>query len=170
LVESTQEFGAGENVMIVSSDGDFIQLQKYSNVRQYSPILRKTLSERNPIRELQEKVLRGDSGDGVPNVLSSDDVFVRDGGRQKPLSSKTVEIWIKYFDSLQTIMDGTTYAQFCRNRNMIDLSCIPVEISKKIMETYKTTPIAPKMKVLNYLISKKCAMLTACAAEFFPTK
>lgn len=43
LVEYTQEFGNYEKVMIISGDKDFAQLQKYSNVDQYSPITKSLL-------------------------------------------------------------------------------------------------------------------------------
>lgn len=41
LAMQTQEFGQHEPVMIISSDKDFIQLHKYTNVKQFSPIKRK---------------------------------------------------------------------------------------------------------------------------------
>ena len=87
LCKNTQEFGEYENVMIVSADKDFLQLQRYNNVRQYSPLLKKEYRESNPHVNLIEKILTGDAGDGVPNVLSHDNVFV-DGERQRPLSRK----------------------------------------------------------------------------------
>ena len=66
--------------MIISGDKDFIQLQKYSNVSQYSPILKKHVNgkENDYIRV---HILKGDTSDGMINVLSNDDVFV-EGLRQ----------------------------------------------------------------------------------------
>ena len=49
LVKETQEFGKNEKVMIVSADKDFIQLHKYKNVKQYSPMKKKLITEKDPI-------------------------------------------------------------------------------------------------------------------------
>ena len=94
LVEQTQEFGHHEDVMIVSADGDFKQLQKYNNVKQFSPLTKKEVKDDNPRLNLIDKILRGDAGDGVPNVLSHDDTFVN-GDRQTPLSKKKKEAIIE---------------------------------------------------------------------------
>lgn len=63
---STQEFGRYEPVMIISADGDFKQLQVHKNIRQYSPLTKKLVVEKNPKLELANKILKGDSGDGRP--------------------------------------------------------------------------------------------------------
>ena len=79
-----------EQIMIVSGDKDFIQLQKFSNVKQYSPILKKHVNGEDPNDYIKVHILKGDPSDGVPNVLSNDDVFV-EGLRQKPLTKKKIE-------------------------------------------------------------------------------
>ena len=78
------EFDNGKT-LILSGDKDFIQLQKFRNVTQYSPITKKFVNGVDPDIYLSEHVLKGDSSDGIPNVLSPDNTFV-DGLRQKPLS------------------------------------------------------------------------------------
>ena len=70
-----------ENILIISSDGDFPQLQMYNGrssftVKQYNPSQKKFIISENPLQELKEKIIRGDKGDGIPNVLSSSDCFV----------------------------------------------------------------------------------------------
>jgi 5'-3' exonuclease len=79
-----------EKILILSGDKDFIQLHVYSNVRQYDPVRKKFIEHNDPERYLKEHILKGDSGDGVPNVLSGDDCFVI-GQRQKPLTTKKIE-------------------------------------------------------------------------------
>ena len=81
-----------EKMMIVSGDKDFIQLHKYKQVRQYSPILKKIVNGDDPIDYIKVHILKGDSSDGIPNVLSNDNVFV-EGLRQRPLSKKKIEAW-----------------------------------------------------------------------------
>lgn len=163
IVEQTQEFGKGEPVMIVSADKDFIQLQQYSNVKQFSPMTKSFVKEKDPVRYLKEHVLRGDSGDGVPNVLSPDDVFVS-GNRQKPVSSKKVEEWIKSWPTLSTVMDTETYRNFQRNQSLIDLSKIPQDKKTEIINTFES--VKTNSNILNYLITKRCTQLIECAEEF----
>mgnify|MGYP003932073445 FL=1 len=76
------EFDNGKT-LIVSGDKDFIQLQKYKNVTQYSPITKKFVTGEDPLSYLQEHILRGDTSDGIPNVLSADHTFF-EGLRQRP--------------------------------------------------------------------------------------
>lgn len=168
LVETTQEFGNHEKVMIISADKDFIQLQKYDNVQQFSPLTKKLVKDTNPHKYLFEHVVRGDSGDGVPNILSSDDVFVSES-RQTPLRAKKIEEW---YESSRTkgmaeILDHETYRNYVRNRSMIDLSRIPEDVKLRIKNEYAERQVKPNNKVLNYLISRRCSQLVACAEEFF---
>jgi hypothetical protein len=61
--------------------------QKYTNVKQYSPILKRFISTDDPILFVKEHIIRGDRGDGIPNFLSADNVFVL-GERQKSINKK----------------------------------------------------------------------------------
>jgi hypothetical protein len=163
LVEQTQGFGQHEPVMIVSADKDFIQLQRYGNVKQFSPMTKAQVKDSDPIRYLQEQILRGDSGDGVPNVLSGDDVFIT-GARQTPLRAKLIDEWIASWDQLSQQMSTAQYRNFQRNQQLIDLSFIPEQKKSEIINTYAT--VKTGNNTLNYLISKRCTQLIECAAEF----
>lgn len=163
LVERTQEFGKNEPVMIVSADKDFIQLQQYSNVAQFSPMTKAFVKEKDPIRYLQEHIIRGDSGDGVPNILSGDNVFVN-GERQTPISSKKVEAWIQSWSDLTKVMDEQTLRNLQRNRALIDLSNIPESKKSLIINSFEIAKT--NSNVLNYLVNKRCSNLIECAAEF----
>jgi 5'-3' exonuclease len=163
LVDSTQQFGSDEPVMIISSDKDFIQLQRYNNVKQFSPMSKTFIKESDPIRALREKILRGDSGDGIPNVLSYDSTFV-DNVRQKTLSSKKVDEWIKDWDNLSKVMENDVYLNFKRNKTLIDLSEIPQDKKAAIINTFES--IKTNSNILTYLISKRCSQLIECAEEF----
>ena len=166
LVENTQEFGNHEPVMIVSADKDFIQLQKYDNVRQYSPMTKKFIQDKNPRTYITEHIFKGDSSDGVPNVLSPDNTFV-DGIRQSPVTQKKIATWMASIDDLQSVMNEETYRNFCRNRKLIDLSETPKDIKENIINTYENTKAASKLKVLNYLIKKRCKLLIESVEEFY---
>jgi 5'-3' exonuclease len=164
LVEETQEFGKHDDVMIVSADKDFIQLQKYNNVRQFSPMTKKFVQEKNPRLYLMEHLFKGDSGDGVPNVLSADDTFVT-GTRQAPVTKKKMEAWLEA-DDLEAVMGQEIYRNFCRNKKLIDLSETPKEIKESIINSYDNATVAPKMRILNYLIKNRCRQLVECVGDF----
>jgi hypothetical protein len=152
---------AHEKVLILSSDGDFLQLQNYPNVKQYNPSQKKYVISEKPILELKEKIIRGDKGDGIPNVLSSSDCFVRDL-RQTPITQKILD---KLMSESYLEQNDTVKANFIRNSTLIDLSFIPAEIKEKIINTYEETKPA-KGKLLNYFIEHKLKNLMEVIEEF----
>ena len=166
LVMHTQEFGNNEPVMIVSSDKDFIQLQKFDNVKQFSPIQKKLVTDDNPRAYLWNHIMRGDSGDGIPNVLSADDTFISEKS-QTPLRQTKIDMWIENADNLREVMDEETYRNYQRNKKLIDLNDIPEEIQSPIINTFIEQPLAMRMKVLNYLIKKRCNRLIEVVEEFY---
>ena len=151
-----------EKVLILSSDGDFLQLQKYRNVKQYNPSQKKYVKSDNPILELKEKIIRGDKGDGIPNIFSPSDCFVRDL-RQKPITQKTLE---KYLNEDVEKYSETDKVNFHRNKTLIDLSEIPPEIKQKIINSYDETVPAKRNKLLNYFIEHKLKNLMEVIEEF----
>lgn len=166
LAEYTQEFGKHEPVMIVSADHDFIQLQKYDNVKQYSPLQKKFVKDKNPRSYLFEHIMRGDSGDGVPNVLSPDNAFV-DSIRQSPVTQKKLDIWVQNSENLKSVMDENTYRNYQRNRTLIELTNTPHHLKEQIINTFEGYAPPHKSKLLNYLIKKRCKLLIECIEEFY---
>jgi hypothetical protein len=166
LVERTQEFGNYEDVMIVSADGDFKQLQKYNNVKQWSPLTKKFVLEPNPRASLQEKILTGDAGDGVPNVLSHDDTFIN-GERQVPLSKKKKEAILEDLSDGELLYAASWYRNYCRNETLIDLTKTPEDLKQKIINNYEEQdPWQNKGKVFPYLVAKKMNRLIESVQEF----
>ena len=166
LVEHTQEFGNHEEVMIVSSDGDFKQLQRYDNVRQFSPLMKKIIVDDNPRLNLQEKILTGDAGDGVPNVLSHDDTFVN-GERQVPLSKKKKQTIIEDLAEGELLYAASWYRNYQRNETLIDLTKTPQDLKQKIINNYEEQdPWNNKGKVFPYLVSKRMNQLIESVQEF----
>lgn len=153
---------AYEPVLIVSSDGDFKQLHKYPNVKQYSTQLGAWIKSANPTLELKEKILTGDSGDGIPNILSADNVFVL-GIRQSTLSSKKkATIITEDFDN----QNLDHYKNIQRNKMLIDLSLIPPDIKDKIIEEYESIQTGNKRLMMNYFIEKNLVNLLEVIDEF----
>ncbi len=166
LTMRTQEFGKDEPIMIVSSDKDFIQLQKYNNVKQFSPIQKKMVTDNNPRMYLFNHIMRGDSGDGIPNVLSADDTFVSEG-KQTPLRQVKINEWLDASDRLREVMPEDIYRNYQRNKTLIDLNDIPDEVQETIINSYEEQSKTPNMRVLNYLIKKRCNNLIEVVEEFY---
>jgi len=152
-----------EKVMIISGDKDFIQLQVHKNVKQYSPITKKLVTIKNPYNYLKEHIMRGDSSDGIPNFLSSDNCIV-DKIRQKPLSKKKVESWLD-----EEPADFCTEEQlrnYHRNMKLIDLQYTPLDIVGKIKQQFNEKPKGERSGLLNYFIERKLNNLIQDIGEF----
>jgi len=153
-----------EEIMILSGDKDFIQLQKFPNVKQYSPITKKMINGEDPVKYAKEHVFRGDTSDGVPNVLSPDNTFV-DGLRQKPMTKKKISSWIDH-DFNDVAPNDEVKRNYQRNLKLIDLTYVPEELSSEILETYRSSPSGDRSQLLNYFIQKRLTNLTESIGEF----
>jgi 5'-3' exonuclease len=151
-----------EKVLILSSDGDFLQLQQYGNIKQYNPSQKKFVKSEHPLIELKEKIIRGDKGDGIPNMFSPADCFVRDM-RQKPITQNLIK---KLLTEESSEWKEDVKSGFFRNQVLIDLTFIPIEIKEKIINTYDETKPATKQKMLNYFIEHKLKNLMDVIEEF----
>jgi len=166
LVLQSQEFGMNEPMMIVSSDKDFIQLQKFNNVKQFSPIQKKFVKDDNPRTYLFNHIMKGDTGDGIPNVLSDDDTFVSDK-KQTPLRKTRIAEWLENSEDLRSVMPEEIFRNYQRNKKLIDLTEVPETIQENIIYNYNEQKVAMKMRVLNYLIKKRCNQLIEVVEEFY---
>jgi len=157
-------YAAHEKILILSSDGDFLQLQRWgSNVKQYNPAMKKFLKSEDPLVELKEKIIRGDKGDGIPNIFSPADCFVRDL-RQKPITKGLMDKLLN--EQSEKWEDEIAKTGFSRNQTLIDLSLIPNEIKTKIINTYEETKPASKQKMLIYFMEHKLKNLMDVIEEF----
>ena len=153
-----------ERILILSSDKDFMQLQRFANVEQYSPMAKKFLKTSEPIKFLKEHIIKGDRGDGIPNILSSDDTFIAES-RQKPVTEKKLNIWIS--QKPEDFCDAPMLRNYQRNENLIDLSKVPDEYATKILNAYHNpNSIKGKDKILNYFIKNRMKQLMEHIQEF----
>ena len=159
----TMNLPTAEKILILSSDKDFAQLQKYANVQQYSPIMKKHIAIDNPERFKQYHILQGDSGDGVPNFLSVDDTFVS-GGRQKPLPKKKLEEWTTL--QPEAYCTGEMLRNYYRNKKMVDLDEVPEELQTQCVEAFRSYERQPRSKILNYFIQNRLRNLTENIGDF----
>ena len=153
------EFDNGKT-LILSGDKDFIQLQKFSNVYQYSPITKKFINGTDPDDYLNEHVMKGDSSDGIPNVFSPDNTFV-DGLRQKPLSKKKIATLIE-----GVFPNDEVKRNYQRNKKLIDLTQSPNELFLECLQEYRKAPDGDRSKLFNYFIQKRLKNLTESIGDF----
>lgn len=150
--------------VIISNDKDFKQLQKFPNVRQWGTKTQAFIKEKDPKYFLFEQVIRGDKGDGVPNILSSDDCFT-EGKRQTSIFQKQIDHWKENgFDNLTEEQQKNLK----RNRQMVDLDEIPKDIKDKILEIWSHTEHAKGDKLMDYLIEKRCRSMVGKLPDFQP--
>lgn len=155
-------------VCIISRDTDFLQLQKYSNVVQYEPVSNKFMESIDPDVDLLMKILQGDTGDGIPNVLSDDDGIVREE-RQTTLTAKRRTLIFDYIkengwkglnEFAKTQIENKIwklpvkdFRRNCvRNRILIDLRCTPPEIQNDIADAY-LVPVDGSKKNKNSILT-----------------
>ena len=159
----TMNRAANEKIMILSSDKDFAQLQKFSNVEQYSPILKKFIKEPLPSAQLKQLVIRGDKGDGIPNILSADDVFVA-GGRQKPITEAKIINWMN--QEPKEFCNDEMFRNYTRNQTLIDLTKIPENLKQEILHNYENAKGKTKQQFMNYMIANRLKNLLEVIDEF----
>ena len=147
-------------ILILSGDKDFVQLQKYSNVKQYDPVRKKWIKEADPHSYLYEHICKGDQGDGIPNILSDDDTFVTDK-RQKPLTQKKVD-----FFKQEGIGSDTIKRNWARNAQLVDLSYVPQNIRDDVLNKYNEEHGKTSSKLFNYFFSHKLKLLMENVGDF----
>ena len=154
-----------EKVLILSSDKDFIQLQKYNFVTQYSPVNKKFINGIDPYLYIKEHILVGDRSDSIPNILSPDNTFV-DGLRQKPFSKKRKDSILMSKQEPEDFCNPEQLRNYQRNKTLIDLDCIPKDVKREIMIEYRKPPKGERSNLLNYFIQKRLRNLMNDIGDF----
>ena len=159
----TLKYSATQKIIILSSDKDFAQLQKYPNVEQYSPILKRVIKEPFPAAQLKQLIIRGDKSDGIPNILTKDDVFVT-GGRQKPITEVKIIGWMN--QEPKEFCNEDMLRNYARNEMLIDLTRIPESLKEAILHTYDEAKGRTKQEFMNYMIANRLKNLLEVIDEF----
>lgn len=156
----TKRFHKEEDILIVSGDKDFQQLLKHDNVQQYSPNRNDFIDCPDANVFLREHILKGDKGDGIPNILSNDDCLDL-GIRQTPLRKNILEKYMRI--SIEN--DDKYYRNYIRNQTLIDLDMIPDEIVERINTEFdNTSPV--QGKVYDFLREKRITQLLDNIGDF----
>ena len=151
-----------EPILILSGDKDFIQLHRNPNIKQYDPVNKKYIKHPDPISFLKEHIIRGDAGDGIPNILSDDDTFVANK-RQKTLTENR-------FTNLMS-MDEHQLAlnipeNYKRNHLLIDLTNTPKPIREAIHAAWIDESGKDRSKLLQYFMNHKLKILMESLTDF----
>lgn len=153
-----------EEILIISGDKDFRQLQAYPRVKQFDPVQKEFVVCNNPKSFLMQQIIKGDSTDGIMNILSDDDTFVIPGKRQKQLRESKMEEFLKtpslIFD------DPKLKRNYDRNKELIDLSSTPPDIVLSVIEQYHAQKGKNKSQLLNYFIEKRLKLLIESIQDF----
>ena len=159
LIEHCEE----NPTLILSSDKDFIQLQKYQGVRQWSPLQKKFVVG-DPVESLYDKTIRGDTGDGVPNILSSDDTLITEGKRQTPVTKKKMELWRG--KKPEEFCNEAMLRNYHRNKTLVDLRETPESIRINIVNQYDNQEAGDRSQLWNYFIDNRLKNLMDVIDEF----
>jgi 5'-3' exonuclease len=159
--EGTELNLGSEKYLVLSGDKDYIQLQTYANVDQYDPIRKRWIRSDQPDTYLKEHILKGDTGDGVPNILSADNCLAV-GVRQKAMTKKRIEMYAKGTDE----MDEETLRRYHRNKMMIDLTQIPQKLVQQILAEFDQEKNVGREKLFNFFIKKKLKNLVTDIQDF----
>lgn len=158
-----RKYAPHEKVMILSSDKDFVQLQIYPNVSQYSPTMKKVIKTEDAGKQLKELIISGDKSDGIPNILSDDNCLV-EGVRQKSITK------VRMSEMLNTVipLDGndTLKRNWSRNQQLIDLTYTPDQIVSDVISKYEEIKPATRQQFMNYMIANRLKNLIEVIDEF----
>ena len=151
----------GDKILILSGDKDFAQLHIYGNVSQYDPVRKKFITHSNPVMFTRELILKGDRGDGIPNILSNDDCIVN-GERQKKMF---VNKYIHIANPREYFKDDLL-KNWIRNETLIDLTYVPQNIQEKILFEYEKQANRPSDKLELYFAKHNLKTLAEKIEDF----
>lgn len=155
--------------LVVSSDHDLKQLQLNENVQQLCPRYWKNITAEDPVWYRFSHIIKGDTGDGIPNILSDDDTLMTEGKRQRPIKKKMIEeAWEHFKISRGSLfqylerLSPLARQNFIRNETLIDLlyitdTDVTSDYKQKINEQMKQQKdsYTGASKLMKYLASNK---------------
>jgi len=153
-----ENFYDKDDILIVSSDKDFQQLQKFPNVEQYSPNKKKMIKCDDPEGFLIEHMVKGDVSDGIPNVLSDNDAITNPDKKQTIMTKKRIKEATGHYvlGKIDFDAEGVKYVDnWIRNKTMIDMDSIPQEYKDRILDLWTEPKEGDSSKVFNYMVDKK---------------
>ena len=126
--------------------------------------MQKKLVEGNAKQSLHEKIIKGDVGDGIPNIMSDDNVFIDEGRRQRPITNKKVEAW--YDLDPEMFCNEEMMRNYNRNKQLVDLDEVPDTIRINIEKQFDSVQVGNRRRLLTYFVNHKLKNLMENLSEF----
>ncbi len=140
-------------IELISTDKDFVQLQKFKVFSQFDPIKKEYIKSINPSKDLELKILTGDKSDNILPIL-------------KGVGPKTAEKLLTGGMYKKTTFDQYLEQEeikenYKRNRQLIDFEHIPNDVQDKILHAYNEYKIDSinVQDVWNWLHKEKLGKL-----------
>lgn len=156
-------------ICIVSKDKDFYQLQKNPLVKQWDYSSKEFIEINEPDYFRNELIIKGDSGDGVPNILSDDDTFVTEGKRQRPITKKRLQELMVHTKDDFISAPVELRRNWERNKILIDLMN-PVACAFDGIENFNQQKLNKKVSqgdTMKYLAENKMVVLLGKMTDFY---
>ena len=164
--------GAEEKILILSGDKDFIQLHLFGNIKQFSPMTKQFVENINPADYLIYHIMKGDKEDGVPNMLSNDDVFIK-GERQTPMKKTfigdTIINFSKGMSPAEIFRTPALLNNWERNQKLIDFNFIPTHILESIdaaIEKEDNKEVKDRSKLFKYFAGNNLKVMLEKMGDF----
>ena len=158
----------GKKITIVSRDKDFLQMLKSPNITLFDPISKEFKKTEDPYAYLLDHVIRGDATDGIPNILSDDNVFVDSSKRQKRITKNVLkeiyDLGIEEYVIKYNLIDN-----YERNKQLVELSkdTIPAEIwTDTVFEYNSQEPKSNFMNIAIFMQKNKMKTLAEKSGSF----
>lgn len=142
-----------EKIMLVSSDGDWSQLQKYNNIKQYNPVMAKQVKPKHggPGAVLKHKIIKGDRKDGIANILSAGDSVITET-KQKMITNKNYTKWMTS-NNPEEFCTPEMLARYKENERLLDLYQVPEKYENDILEAFNNYVLPKKSLIYPYLVT-----------------
>ncbi len=124
-----------KKVYIISRDKDFQQLTS-KKISLYDPIENEIITCNDKDVFLIRLILGGDRSDGIPNVLSDNDVFINENKRQKPCGVKKIDKILT--EGLDSYLENDAIFRENYNRNQKLITLNEQFIPEKVWKTTHT--------------------------------
>lgn len=166
-------------MLIISSDGDDAQLGIYENIRQWCP-KKKTYLPRKSKKDLKlymvDHVVKGDTGDGVPNIFMRSTFFLdrKEKERQKTVTQKILDSFLEHgIDAIDLLPKEKDESEkdyqerlkqirmrYVQNKTVVLFEHIPDYISESILQYYHDNPSTGTLdNVRKYFIKNRMRLL-----------
>jgi hypothetical protein len=161
--------------VVISADADISQLTRFQNVKCYQPITKKFID--NGADYWHRKIVYGDGGDDIPNILMPDDTFIDPARpRQKSITQKIVNHIVESDDPLEAIdtlkVNGVSNADikrnYLRNKQLIDLTQMPESLRQLVLA--RLNDPAPKGDLMQLVTALKSPFYITKLDDFVPVR